>query len=51
MKSLEDTYLVEAFKSLGTIIDYKNREISVLKYEVDKLKRENEQLKTILNKE
>ena len=48
---MEDTYLVEAFKSLGTVIDYKNKEIYVLKYEVDKLKKENEQLKTILNKE
>ena len=34
----KDTYLLEAFKSLGEIINHKDMEINLLKYENEKLK-------------
>ena len=40
----QDTYLLTAFKSLGEIINHKDTEISLLKYEVNNLK---EKLKEI----
>jgi len=34
----QDMYLLEAFKSLGKVINHKDTEISLLKYENEKLK-------------
>ena len=34
----KDTYLLEAFKSLGEIINHKDTEISLLNYEISRLK-------------
>lgn len=34
----QDTYLLEAFRSLGEIISHKDTEISLLKYEIEGLK-------------
>lgn len=34
----QDTYLLTAFRSLGEIINHKDTEISLLNYEIDKLK-------------
>ena len=41
----KDTYLLEAFKSLGEIINHKDIEINLLKYENEKLKKELEREK------
>jgi len=38
----EDTYLLTAFKSLGEIINHKDREIALLNYKLEKLKEELE---------
>jgi hypothetical protein len=38
----QDTYLLEAFRSLGEIINHKDTEISVLNYEITRLKEEIE---------
>lgn len=35
---MKDTYLVESFKTLGAVINYKDMEISSLKYENKQLK-------------
>ena len=34
----QDTYLLTAFRSLGEIINHKDTEITVLNYEIEKLK-------------
>jgi len=34
----QDTYLLTAFKSLGEIINHKDTEISLLNYEIERLK-------------
>ena len=34
----QDTYLLAAFRSLGEVSSHKDTEISVLNYEIDKLK-------------
>ena len=34
----QDTYLLTAFKSLGEIINHKDTEISLLNYEISRLK-------------
>ncbi len=38
----QDTYLLTAFRSLGEIINHKDTEISVLNYEITRLKEELE---------
>ena len=37
-----DTYLLTAFRSLGEIINHKDTEITLLKYEIKRLKEELE---------
>ena len=36
----QDTYLLTAFRSLGEIINHKDTEITLLKYELERLKKE-----------
>lgn len=36
----QDTYLLTAFRSLGEIINHKDTEITLLKYEIKRLKEE-----------
>lgn len=38
----QDKYLLEAFKSLGEIINHKDREITILNYQIERLKEELE---------
>ena len=38
----QDTYLLEAFRSLGEIINHKDTEIALLNYKLEKLKEEIE---------
>ena len=38
----QDTYLLTAFRSLGEIINHKDREITLLNYKLEKLKEELE---------
>ena len=40
----QDTYLLAAFRSLGEIINHKDTEISLLKYEIERLKEELEKV-------
>lgn len=38
----QNMYLLEAFKSLGEIINHKDREITLLNYQIERLKEELE---------
>lgn len=46
----QDTYLLNAFRSLGEIISHKDAEISVLNYEVEKLKEKLESIEEYVNR-